>query len=177
MDYSTEKHKDQKRKNSKGHPYICHPVRVARRLLVDGGVDDVSTLVAALLHDTVEDTDATLEEIEQLFGSEIAHLVDEVSDDKSLPKKVRKQKQIQNAPFISCEAKVIKLADKLDNLTELVEIAPIGWDQERVKNYFDWAEAVVKGLRGVNSVLEEQLDDVFLRKDVAAKAAGDASVS
>ncbi|CAN8064239.1 unnamed protein product [Agarophyton chilense] len=171
MDYSTEKHRDQKRKNSKKHPYICHPVRVAKRLLVDGGVSDISTLVAALLHDTVEDTDATLEEIDELFGAHIAQLVDEVSDDKSLPKEIRKRNQIEHAPHISPEAKAIKLADKLDNLTELVDIAPIGWDEERVVKYFDWAEAVVQGLRGVNSVLERQLDEIFQQKDVAAKAA------
>ncbi|PXF48536.1 Guanosine-3',5'-bis(diphosphate) 3'-pyrophosphohydrolase MESH1 [Gracilariopsis chorda] len=170
MDYSAEKHKDQRRKNSNKHPYINHPVRVARRL-IDAEINDVSIIAAALLHDTVEDTDATKEEIKNLFGAEIASIVDEVSDDKTLPKEVRKQLQIQHAPSISPQAKAIKLADKLDNLTELLEKTPIGWEPERVEQYFDWAKAVVDGLRGVNPALEQQLDEVFAKKADAARKA------
>lgn len=170
MDYSAEKHKDQRRKNQSKHPYINHPVRVASRL-IDAKVNDVSTLVAALLHDTIEDTDATKDEIENLFGAQIASIVDEVSDDKTLPKEVRKQLQITHAPSISNQAKAVKLADKLDNLTELLEKTPIGWGPERVEQYFDWAKAVVDGLRGVNPVLEHELDEVFIKKAEAARKA------
>lgn len=169
--FSAEKHKDQRRKNSKQVPYICHPIRVARSLAVDAGVDNVNVLVAALLHDTVEDTDATLEEIEALFGPEVAKIVDEVSDDKALPSATRKQLQIEHAPHVSPEAKHVKLADKLDNLTDLLVDTPIGWQPERVATYFDWAGRVIAGLRGTNQVLESKLDAVLAKKEVALNAA------
>lgn len=173
--YSTEKHKDQRRKNSEQHPYICHPVRVANLLLNDGGIRDASVLAAAFLHDTVEDTNATLEEIQTIFGTEVALLVKEVSDDKSLPKDVRKQLQIRHAPNLSSKAKTIKLADKLDNLSELLHLTPQGWSPERVGNYFEWAAAVVDGLRGSNPALEKNLDRVLQRRDTAVEKAATSS--
>lgn len=169
--FSAQKHKTQKRKNSKQTPYICHPVGVAHRLAIDAGIDDEDVLIAALLHDTVEDTDTTLEEIERLFGSRVAEIVDEVSDDKTLPKHVRKQQQIDHAPHISHEAKLVKLADKLDNLTDLLTDTPIGWEPQRVTQYFDWAEKVIRGLRSTNEPLETAIDDVLANREMAIEAA------
>lgn len=169
--FSAEKHKDQRRKNPEQHPYINHPIRVARLLAVDAGIDDVDVIVGALLHDTVEDTETSLEEIEAIFGPDVAKIVDEVSDDKSLPKAKRKQLQIDHAPFASPGAKLIKLADKLDNLTELLVITPAGWQPERVLQYFDWSEKVIAGLRGTNALIEEKLDAVIAKRAEAAETA------
>lgn len=175
--FSAEKHQDQRRKNAKQQPYICHPIRVARRLAVDGSVTDVNVLVAALLHDTVEDTDTTLEEIEALFGATVANIVDEVSDDKTLPKDERKRQQIEHAPCISPEAKLVKLGDKLDNLTDLLTETPLGWRAERVAQYFEWAEKVIQGLRGTNDTLEDNLDRVLGQKHKAVEAATGSAIS
>lgn len=169
--FSSEKHKDQRRKNSKQHPYICHPIRVARSLALDADVQDVDVLIAALLHDTVEDTDTTLEEIEKLFGPKVARIVDEVSDDKSLPQERRKQLQVEHAPHASPEAKLVKLADKLDNLTDLLTETPVGWQPDRVSQYFEWAEKVISGLRGTNEQLETRLDRVLANKGTAVQTA------
>lgn len=171
MRFSAEKHRDQRRKNPKQHPYINHPIRVARLLAVDAGIEDTDVIVAALLHDTVEDTETSLEEVEALFGPSVAKIVDEVSDDKSLPKEKRKQLQIDHAPFVSPKAKLVKLADKLDNLTELLVIIPVGWQPERVLQYFDWSEKVIAGLRGTDALLERKLDAVLARRAEAAQLA------
>lgn len=168
--FSSGKHQDQRRKNPKQTPYINHPISVAHRLLNASIVDD-DILIAAVLHDTVEDTDTTCEEISAIFGWKVASIVDEVTDDKSLPKDERKRLQIEHAAHISQEAKLVKLADKLDNLTDLLEITPVGWTPERVTQYFDWAAKVVDPMRGTNSLLETELDAVFSQSQMAADAA------
>lgn len=168
--FSADKHRDQRRKNSRHTPYINHPVRVASRLN-DAGVTDVDVLISALLHDTVEDTDTSNPEIAEIFGRRIAGIVEEVTDDKTLPKQERKLQQILHAPGSSTEAKLVKLADKLDNLSDLLYATPIGWPPSRVAEYFNWAEKVVQGLRGTNSTLESQLDMVFLNRQTAINTA------
>lgn len=169
--FSSEKHKDQRRKNPEQHPYINHPIRVARLLASEAGIRDLNVIIAALLHDTVEDTDTTLEEIHTLFGPQVAQIIDEVTDDKSLPKAVRKQMQIDHAPKVCRQAKLVKLADKLDNLLDLLSITPIGWPPERVLQYFAWSEKVIDGLRGTNVFLEQKLDTVLSQRDEAASVA------
>lgn len=170
--YCALKHQDQRRKNARQCPYVNHPVSVAQRLC-EAGITDIDVLISALLHDTVEDTDATETEIEDQFGKPVAAIVMEVTDDKTLPKQDRKQQQILRAPNSSPSAKLIKLADKLDNLTDLLSLTPIGWPPSRVAEYFDWAERVVDGLRGTNSTLESQLDAVFLSRQVALDTAAE----
>jgi guanosine-3',5'-bis(diphosphate) 3'-pyrophosphohydrolase len=118
-------------------------------------------LLAAILHDTVEDTDTTFEEIESNFGRRVREIVEDVTDDKTLPKEERKRLQVVNAPHKSREAKLVKLADKLYNLRCLVEYCPVGWTQDRRKKYFEWAEQVCEGLWGVNPQLEEKLKEIF----------------
>lgn len=169
--FSAQKHKDQRRKHARQTPYICHPVSVAHRLAIDAGVSDMTVLIAALLHDTVEDTETTLDEIEKLFGLEVAKVVDEVTDDKSLPKEMRKQLQIDHAPHVSQKAKLVKLADKLDNLSDLLIDPPVGWSGDRVAEYFSWAEKVIAGLRGTSSALEAQLDEVLGKRQLATDVA------
>lgn len=109
---------------------------VANILVEEGNVDDPDVLVAALLHDTVEDTDTTFEEIEKKFGKKVSGIVAEVTDDKNLPKEERKLLQIKHSPHISHEAKLVKLADKIYNLRDLLKATPVGWTSERVEEYF-----------------------------------------
>lgn len=174
INFSAQKHRNQRRKNPMQEPYINHPISVADRL-AKASVTDVNVLAAAILHDTVEDTETTLDELRAQFGETIATIVSEVSDDKTLPKERRKQLQIEHAPHCSHSAKLVKLADKLDNLSDLLVSIPISWSPERVAEYFSWSEKVISGLRGTNSTLETQLDDVLSKRqvavDIAAKTA------
>jgi len=152
--FAAEKHINQRRKNAAAGPYINHPVEVAWHLSSVGGVTDEDILIAALLHDTVEDTDTTREEIAGLFGDNVASLVMECTDDKTLPKMERKRLQIVNAPHKSPGAKQIKIADKTCNLRTLVEDPPAAWSLRRQREYFEWAEKVVAGLLGQNEALD-----------------------
>lgn len=135
-------------------------------ILTNAGVTDVATLQAAILHDTVEDTDTTFEELTREFGEEVCGIVREVTDDKSLPKERRKRLQVEHAPTASHKAKLVKLADKLYNLTDLLRVSPEGWSVQRTSEYFEWAREVVFGLRGTNPILEASLDNVFLQKGI-----------
>lgn len=159
--FSAEKHSDQRRRDSKSSPYINHPIQVAETLWNVGGVRDDALLVAAILHDTIEDTDATPEEIKREFGEEVLGLVLEVTDDKSLPKQVRKQLQIENAAKKSPKAKLLKLADKLCNVYDLIHSPPASWSLKRRQEYLLWSEKVVHGVRGSNRELETRYDEVL----------------
>jgi len=159
--FSAEKHSDQRRKDAKSSPYINHPIQVAETLWEVGGVRDNALLVAALLHDTIEDTDATPEEIKRAFGEEVLGLVLEVTDDKSLPKQIRKQLQIENAAKKSLKAKLLKLADKLCNIHDLIHSPPSSWSLKRRQEYLAWSEKVVRGVRGTNKDLEARYDEVL----------------
>jgi len=158
MEFAADKHRDQRRKGVEASPYINHPIQVAEVLATFGDVDDLTTLTAAILHDTIEDTDTTQTDLEQLFGAEVAAVVAEVTDDKSLPKAERKRQQVQHAPHISEQARQIKIADKTCNVRDIGSRPPADWDETRRKEYFDWAEAVVAGARGVNPKLENYFD-------------------
>ena len=169
LEFAATMHRDQRRKDVEASPYINHPIQVAEVLANVGGIDDLPILMAAVLHDTVEDTDATLEDLTERFGAEVATLVEEVSDDKSLPKAERKSRQIAHAPHLSDSAKLIKLADKICNVRDIACKPPVDWDEERRRQYFEWAEAVVAGCRGVNSGMESCFDQC-VRESRAALA-------
>jgi (p)ppGpp synthase/HD superfamily hydrolase len=161
MRFSAEKHNDQRRKDSRSSPYINHPIQVAETLWSVGGVRDEALLIAAILHDTIEDTDATPEELRREFGEEVLALVLEVTDDKSLPKEVRKQLQIETAPHKSVRAKMLKLADKTCNVRDVVKSPPEDWSLKRKQEYLLWTEKVIKGVRGSNKELESFYDEVL----------------
>jgi guanosine-3',5'-bis(diphosphate) 3'-pyrophosphohydrolase len=165
--FAAFKHRNQKRKGADGVPYINHPLEVADILAGVGQINDTGVLSAAILHDTIEDTDATKEEIETIFGAEICAYVLEVSDDKSLPKPERKRLQIEHAPHISDGAKQIKLADKICNVRDVTENPPDWWETERRVAYIRWSEAVVDGLRGVNSNLDELFDEKLAKAEAS----------
>lgn len=155
LDFAAEKHKFQKRKGELEIPYINHPIQVARMLMEVGKVTDVEVLSAALLHDTIEDTTATVEELKDLFGEEVTEIVLEVTDDKRMAWNECKAYQIVKAPHLSNKAKLVKLADKTCNITDIVQQPPT-WTVERKRKYLVWAKKVVDALGGgVNRDLEE----------------------
>ena len=158
--FAAKKHRKHKRKGADNEPYINHPLEVLNLLVNVGRVSDTKTLIAALLHDTVEDTDTTKEEIAENFGREVSEIVMELTDDKSLPKAVRKEKQVEHAPHLSFAAKQIKICDKISNIRDVTENPPDGWSDERRLEYINWGEQVVAGLRGTSRDLEKHFDEV-----------------
>lgn len=161
--FAADKHRNQRRKDADASPYINHPIALAN-VLAQADIDDPIVLAAALLHDTIEDTDTSAEEIEQLFGHEVASIVAEVTDDKSLPKAERKRLQVEHAATITVKAKLVKLADKICNLHDMIQSPPADWPIERKREYFDWAMAVIDRLRGVSLPLETLFDAQAARR-------------
>jgi guanosine-3',5'-bis(diphosphate) 3'-pyrophosphohydrolase len=163
MEFASRKHSAQRRKGEDAAPYINHPIAVTYLLAETGGITDLVTLVAAVLHDTIEDTATTRGELDERFGTTVREVVEEVTDDKTLDEAVRKALQIEHAPSLSRRAKAIKLADKIDNVRDVTEHPPRTWSLVRRVQYLDWTEKVVAGCRGTNDPLERLYDDV-LRK-------------
>ncbi len=158
VSFAAHKHKDQRRKDVSASPYINHPISLAEVLVTVGGVTDINTICAALLHDTVEDTETTQDELTANFGAEISDIVMEVTDDKSLSKEARKQAQIDHSTHLSKQARAVKLADKISNLRDVTESPPPDWSLDRRQKYFDWARKVIDGMRGDWNELEAEFD-------------------
>jgi len=158
--FAADKHRGQKRKDAGGTPYINHPIMVVSLMAGIGEITDIELLQAGMLHDTVEDTDTSPEEIEARFGCAVRSLVMEVTDDKSLDKQERKRLQIEHAPHLSPQAKAIKIADKIANLTDLLNSPPATWPEERMWQYVAWSRQVVDGCRGHNPLLEARYDEM-----------------
>ena len=162
--FSAWKHRHQRRKGHAAEPYINHPLDVAHVLWFEGGVRDPVIIAASLLHDTIEDTQTSVGELQGEFGEEVAELVMEVTDEPSVHWQVRKKLQISRAKGASLAARQIKLADKICNLRSMIASAPKGWSVERVRNYFDWSKQVIDQLRGANPSLERRFDSIYARK-------------
>lgn len=162
--FAAIKHRDQRRKDADASPYINHPIALANVLRIEGDITDAITLAAALLHDTIEDTETRYDELVAHFGKEVANVVMEVTDDKTLSKATRKQLQIDHASHSSPRARLVKLADKICNLRDLITSPPADWSTERIRAYFDWAGAVVAGLRGSHPQLEAVFDGLMAQK-------------
>ncbi len=154
LHFAADKHRDQRRKDAHASPYINHPILVAQILADVGGVKDTEILMAAVLHDTVEDTETTLPELEHVFGPRVARIVAEVTDDQNLPKLERKRLQIEHARDISHEGALVKLADKTANIQDIATNPPRGWDADRRLEYLAWAQDVVTSCPPVNPALE-----------------------
>ena len=159
--FAANKHRNQRRKDVDASPYINHPIALAQVLSSEGDVVDLNIICAALLHDTIEDTETTADELREAFGEKITSIVLEVTDDKSLAKEARKQAQVDHASHISSEAKTVKLADKICNLRDILSSPPAGWSIERKREYFQWAARVVAGVRGTNVKLEAIFDELL----------------
>lgn len=161
MDFAAHKHKDQRRKDTDASPYINHPIALARILSEEGDVHDPIVLAAALLHDTIEDTETTSQELRGEFGTEVADIVAEVTDTKWVGKVARKQIQVSRAGNASHRAKLVKIADKIANLRDIISSPPADWTDERKRQYFDWARSVIDRLRGTNERLERRFDALY----------------
>ncbi len=163
LDFAAKKHIHQRRKGELEEPYINHLADVSRLLAAATEGRDTVLVLAGLLHDTIEDTETTFDELEAEFGREVAELVAEVSDDKTLHKAERKRLQIEKALAKSDRAKMLKLADKTSNLHSIIHSPPVDWSPERKREYFKWAGEVVEGCRGVNEYLEKEFDRTWRR--------------
>ncbi len=164
LSFAALKHRDHRRKDVVASPYINHPIDLINVLVNEGNVTDSDVIVAAILHDTVEDTDTSFEELEAAFSQPIADIVRELTDDKRLRKEKRKQQQIDKAAHASDQAKHVKLADKICNIRDMCAAPPAGWDLERRREYFDWSLAVVNQLRGTHEQLEKLFDEACSKK-------------
>lgn len=171
--FAARKHRDQRRKDADASPYINHPIAVAHVLATEGAVHDVEVLVAAVLHDTVEDTQTTFAELEAEFGQSVVGLVRELTDDKALPKERRKRLQVEHAAAASPDAKQIKLADKICNVRDVTETPPADWPPARRVAYLDWASEVVAACRGANPALEAAFDVAVARARAAVTTGAD----
>ncbi len=154
--FAAHQHRYQRRKDKDASPYINHPIEVAEIMANVGDVSDLPALLAGILHDTVEDTDTTFADLEEAFGREVRSLVEEVTDDKTLPKGVRKQLQVEHAPDLSSRAKQVKIADKICNVHDVTHTPPPHWPLERRRDYLRWAAKVVEGCGGANAKLEDR---------------------
>jgi guanosine-3',5'-bis(diphosphate) 3'-pyrophosphohydrolase len=153
--FAARKHHGQFRKGAEPEPYIVHPLEVANLLTRVGQVEDADIVIAALLHDTIEDTETSADEITERFGERVTSIVLEVTDDKSLPKERRKELQVEHAPHLSVQAKQLKICDKISNIKDIIENPP-DWPYERKIEYVEWGERVFAGLKGANELLERQ---------------------
>lgn len=162
--FAARKHRDQRRKDAHASPYINHPIALAHLLSVEGGVTDTRTLIAAVLHDTIEDTETSYDELRRCFGKVVADVVAELTDDKALPKAERKHLQVVHAPHKTRRAAFVKLADKTWNLRDMADNPPVGWSLERRREYFDWAKRVVDGLPPVSKRLRRVFDAAYARR-------------
>lgn len=164
--FAAQKHTDQRRKGERGEPYVNHLIDVVDTLARHTDGTDVDLLMAGALHDTIEDTETKYEELKREFGENVADIVRECTDDKSLPKAERKRLQAENAPHKSERARMVKIADKTSNLRSILDSPPPDWDNARKLEYFTWSKSVVDGCRGINAGLEGEFDDLH-KKGVA----------
>lgn len=161
--FSAERHRDQRRKGGRDTPYINHPLEVAERIVRVGGVEDIDVLMAAILHDTIEDTETSADEIEGLFGAVVCNLVLEVTDDRTLTSAERKRLEIEHAPLLTPGAKLIKLSDKTSNIADMDTNPPPTWTRQRRRDYLVFAEQVAEGCRGTNEALDAEFARVLSR--------------
>ena len=164
MQFASWKHRDQRRQGLGSVPYINHPIDLAHVLWFEGRVRDPVVIVAAILHDTIEDTETTRDELRGAFGVAVAEVVVEVTDVTWLQKRARKKLQVAKAAKSSQRAKLVKLADKICNLRDIKASPPPDWSLERQREYFDWARSVVDELRGTNPRLERRFDQAYRLK-------------
>ena len=167
--FAAEKHRHQRRKDPEASPYINHPIDLANLLVQEAGVRDTTVLIAAILHDTLEDTETTPDELGRIFGGEICNIVLEVTDNKKLKKRKRKELQVKHGPHLTRKARLVKLADKICNLRDVAVNPPARWPLKRQIEYFDWAKSVIDGMRGTHVQLEALFDRVYAQRPHARR--------
>jgi len=156
LNFAALKHRKQYRDDKDKTPYINHPINLAHILAVEAGIEDVAILITALLHDTIEDTDTTMEDLAIHFGPRVANLVAELSDDQSPSIGERYEAQIRKTLLYSPDAKLIKLADRIANIRDALN--NVEWTQERLFGHFKHARRQVDLLSGTNEILENLFD-------------------
>lgn len=161
LKFASEKHIHQRKKGCDSLPYINHPIQVAH-LLIHAGETDDELLIAAILHDILEDTETTEQELLSIFGSRVTNMVVELTDDISISYDDRKRMQIKKAPNLSADAKKIKIADKIANIQDLLRYE-FTWSHRRKQQYLDWSRKVILACRGISPQLEQQFDEVLLK--------------
>ena len=154
ISFAAEKHRFQTRKDANKTPYVIHPMGVALSLWKEGSIRNQDVILAALLHDTLEDTDATKEELASFFGPKVADIVEELSNPSEMTSEEAKAWQVEHAPSLSPEAKLVKLADRLYNVRDLKNAV---WSKEEIERYYGWGQKLLDVLKGTNLQLEEQL--------------------
>lgn len=159
--FAAQRHRAQRRKGAAAEPYVNHLLEVAELVASTLDEPDTNVVMAAILHDAVEDVGVTKEELTEAFGPDVTNLVLEVTDDKSLPKQERKRLQIVNAPSKSVRAQAIKLADKISNLRAVLASPPADWNLQRRREYFEWAKQVVDALSAPNRTLKAEFQRVY----------------
>lgn len=157
--FAGEKHKDQRRSDKEETPYINHPLELASILVDEGYVEDVNVICAALLHDTIEDTDTTFEELESIFGPVVTSIVREVSNDMTLSSIERRIRETASIPGLSHSAKLVKLADKIANIRDISTMPPVGWTLAKKEAYFDFSLSIAEQAKDASQILYE----VFVR--------------
>lgn len=163
LEYANKMHAGQTRRDLAATPYIIHPLQVCSNLWHIGQVRNANILMAALLHDTLEDTKATAEELEKLFGTRVCITVQEVTNDPALNSEQNKQRQIDHISFMSQDARLVKLADRLANIADLSQSTP-NWLPEKIERYFEWGSKLLFGLQGTNTALEKALSQALTKK-------------
>ena len=161
--FAAEKHKNQCRKDAEASPYINHPLALASVLATEGGIYDRDVICAALLHDIIEDTDTTADELRSKFGDKVTNIVLELTDDKNLKISAREEERVRRTPHISPQAKLVKLADKICNMRDILASPLTDWSIERKRAYFESAARMVAGLRGTHAGLEAVFDCLFFK--------------
>jgi len=161
IEFAAEKHKYQRRRGYDRLPYINHPIKVAN-LLIEIGCGESNLIVSALLHDVLEDTETTVEEIQEHFGTEVLNTVLELTDDMNLPYAERKRLQIEKAPSLSKDARKIKIADKLCNIRDIMEY-PLDWDDPEKMEYLLWSEKTISAVGSSDRSLEKLFADEIKR--------------
>ncbi len=167
--FAADKHRHQRRKDPEASPYINHPIDLANVLVQEARVTDTTVLIAAILHDTLEDTQTTPDELAAVFGGEVRDIVLEVTDNNKLKKSKRKELQIKHGPHLTRRARLVKLADKICNLRDVAVNPPTRWPLKRQIEYFDWAKSVIDGMRGTHARLEALFDEVYAQRPHAQR--------
>ena len=165
--FAAERHTGARRKGQRAAPYVNHVIEVAELVAAATGGTDPVLVAAALLHDVVEDGYGTFEEIEALFGAEVAAVCREVTDDNTLPAAERRRLQAEGVAACSPRARTLRLADKVSNLRSLVSDPPANWSPQRRAEYRRFTEAVAAGCRGANARLEAQFEEALAAAEAA----------
>jgi (p)ppGpp synthase/HD superfamily hydrolase len=138
LEYASKLHKDQRRKGNGGSPYVNHLIEVASLLSRVAEVTDHEVIIAAILHDVLEDTEAREGDIFDRFGGTVLAYVKHVTDDKLLSLEKRRIAQLKSIENSSSQIQLIKLADHCSNIASL----PPSWDRARLESYISWSHSI-----------------------------------